>query len=66
VPGLDLRQARVVWEAQGEEPAFGSTLALTRTNGDPAWIEAEAQWPDGRRVFAVTNFAAGAATRRAQ
>jgi len=22
----------------------------------PSWVEAEAQWPDGRRVFAVTHF----------
>ena len=33
---------------------FGKTFTPTKPN--PAWIEAEAQLPDGRRVFAVTNF----------
>ena len=58
-PGLDLRQARIVWEAGDREPAFGSNFFFTRTNSKPAWIEAEAQLPDGRRVFAVTNLSAG-------
>jgi hypothetical protein len=56
LPGLDLRQARIVWEAQDREPAFGPQFSFTKTNSNPAWLEAEAQLPDGRRVFAVTNF----------
>src|SRR5439155_17390725 len=56
-PGFDPRQARIVWEAQGQEPAFGPPFTFAPTNSKP-WIEAEAQWPDGRRVFAATNFGA--------
>ncbi|HZI31876.1 MAG TPA: hypothetical protein VFF11_06020, partial [Candidatus Binatia bacterium] len=56
VAGLDLTRARVVWEAQGQEPAFGTNFIFSSTNTGSRWIEAEAQWPDGRRVFAVTNF----------
>jgi len=54
--GFDLTKARVVWEAQGQEPAFGTNYIFTTTNFGMQWIEAEAQWPDGRRVFAATNF----------
>jgi hypothetical protein len=54
--GLDLNSARIVWEADGQEPAIGKTFVLPKSN--PAWIEAEAQLPDGRRVFAVVNFTA--------
>jgi hypothetical protein len=56
VPNLDLTKARVVWEAQNQEPAFGTNFVFTPTNYGTQWIEAEAQWPDGRRVFAATNF----------
>jgi len=55
VPGLDLREARVVWEAAGHEPAFGPTFSFTPPPQGTRWLEAEAQWPDGRRVVAVTN-----------
>ena len=55
VPGLDLSGARVVWEAQGAQPAYGTSFTFTPTNYGSAWVEAEAQWPDGRRVFAATN-----------
>jgi hypothetical protein len=54
-PGMDFSQARVVWEGEGEEPAFGQTFVLTHSAPGPRWIEAEAQFPDGRRVFGVTN-----------
>jgi len=56
VPNFDLTQARVVWEAQNQEPAFGTNFVFTPVNYGSQWVEAEAQWPDGRRVFAVTNF----------
>jgi hypothetical protein len=49
--GLDLSSARIVWEAESMEPQFGKSLVL---NGKRrGWIEAEAQLPDGRRVFGV-------------
>ena len=49
---LDLSQARIAWEAQDREPVFGDRIILTNA---VTWIEAEAQLPDGRRVFGVTN-----------
>jgi len=58
-PNLDLHEARVVWEASGHEPAFGNSLSFSPSKG-AQWIEVEAQLPDGRRVFGVTNFTASA------
>jgi hypothetical protein len=55
VPGLDLREARVVWEAPEREPTFGPVFSFTPAPQGTVWLEAEAQWPDGRRVVAVTN-----------
>jgi hypothetical protein len=52
----DLRDARIVWEAYGQEPAFGVTFSVTPTGQGSHWIEAEAQWPDGSRAFAVRSF----------
>jgi hypothetical protein len=49
--GLDLTQARIVWEAEGNEPHIGASFSPAQRK--PGWIEAEAQLPDGRRVFAV-------------
>jgi hypothetical protein len=49
---LDLSAALITWEAGGGEPSYGSSAAL---KSSPAWIEAEAQLPDGRRVFGVRN-----------
>jgi hypothetical protein len=57
-PGLDLQQARIVWEAQDHEPVFGNRFHFQAAKAGPQWVEAEAQLPDGRRVFAVTNFTA--------
>src|SRR5205823_11545075 len=31
-------------------------LPISPSNMGTQWVEIEAQWPDGRRVFAVTNF----------
>lgn len=56
--GLDLSRARIVWEARDQEPAFGKTFSFAPTGRGDQWLEAEAQLPDGRRVFAVTNFVA--------
>jgi len=58
---LDLSHARIVWEAQNHEPVFGDQMFLT--NG-AAWIEAEAQLPDGRRVFGMTNISANSRAAR--
>lgn len=59
--GLDLRDARIVWEARGQPPVFGHTEhAFTPRQSGPQWIEAEAQLPDGRRVFAIAEFSASA------
>jgi hypothetical protein len=33
---------------------FGKDFAVT--GGKPKWVEAEAQLPDGRRVFAAKDF----------
>lgn len=57
-PGVDLSRARIVWEWSGHEPAFGKSFSFTPAHSGTQWIEAEAQLPDGRRVFAVTNFVA--------
>jgi hypothetical protein len=54
-PGLDLGAARIVWEAESMEPTYGGTLALGSAAHRPRWIEAEAQLPDGRRVFAASD-----------
>ena len=56
VPGMDLSNARIVWEARGQEPSFDSAFTFAPSNMGTQWVEVEAQWPDGRRVFAVTNF----------
>jgi hypothetical protein len=50
----DLSQARIVWEARNQEPNFGGvnyTFTPLLHEGQH-WIEAEVQWPDGRRAFA--------------
>lgn len=54
--GLDLARAEITWEASGQEPAQGSALAFTPTGHGRQWIEVEARWPDGRRVFASADF----------
>ncbi|HEY1847613.1 MAG TPA: hypothetical protein VGG37_00340, partial [Opitutaceae bacterium] len=53
VPGEDIALARTVWEARGQQPAFGPTFTLTPGQSGPLWVEAEAEWPDGRRAFAT-------------
>jgi len=58
VPGMDLSGARVTWEARDQEPAFGSTFTYSPKNNGTQWVQAEAQWPDGRRVFAKASFTA--------
>jgi hypothetical protein len=52
VAGMDLEGARIVWEAKGQQPAFGETYTFTPGGYGSQWVEAEAQWPDGRRAVA--------------
>jgi hypothetical protein len=56
--GMDLNGARVVWEAQYQEPAYGPTYTFTPQYSGQQYIHAEAQWPDGRRAFATNLFTA--------
>jgi hypothetical protein len=52
----NLATARFIWEAQGQEPSFGGlSYTFTPATQSVYWVEAEVQWPDGRRAFA-TNF----------
>ncbi|HYC70071.1 MAG TPA: glycoside hydrolase family 9 protein [Opitutaceae bacterium] len=52
VPGMDLAGARILWEAKGQAPAWGGTYTFTPGGYGSQWVEAEAQWADGRRVVA--------------
>jgi hypothetical protein len=56
VPGMDFSGARITWEARDQEPAYGTNFTFSPKNNGPQWVEAEAQWPDGRRVFAKGSF----------
>ncbi len=55
-PDMDLAQAMIVWEAKEQEPFAGPLFTFSPTNPGPHWVEAEAVLPDGRRVFAMTDF----------
>jgi hypothetical protein len=58
---LDLSKARIVWEAEKAEPVFGQKYFIT--GAIPGWIEAEAQLPDGRRVFSSIEYKSSVGTR---
>ncbi|MEW6160339.1 MAG: glycoside hydrolase family 9 protein, partial [Verrucomicrobiota bacterium] len=58
VPGLDLSQAQIVWEARDQQPAFGPAFTFAPRYPGEQWVEVEALLPDGRRLFAATNFVA--------
>jgi Glycosyl hydrolase family 9/Cellulase N-terminal ig-like domain len=56
-PGLDFSTARVTWEVGDQEPVIGTkTYTFTPHNVTRQWIEAEAVFPDGRRVCAAGVF----------
>ena len=57
VANTNLSGARIIWEAQDQEPAFGATTYkfTPQLQPGPFWIEAEVQWPDGRRAFATNS-----------
>ena len=50
---MDLSNARVTWEAERQQPAFGSSSFSFPGGEEPGWCEAEAELPDGRRLFGV-------------
>ena len=52
-PGLDLSEALVVWDVPDHGVFVGPSLTLVPGRAGPLQVEAEAQWPDGRRVFAT-------------
>jgi len=56
VEGLDLTGARILWEARDQEPAFGRTFEFAPSQSGIQWVEAEVEWPDGRRAFAAASF----------
>ncbi len=58
VPGLDLSTAEVVWEAMNQQPTRGgASYTFTPDQVGSYWVEAEAHWPDGRRVSASASVA---------
>ncbi|HUS36341.1 MAG TPA: glycoside hydrolase family 9 protein [Verrucomicrobiae bacterium] len=57
-PGIDLTGAHVVWEVRYLEPNSGASLTFSPKYPGPTWIDVEAMLPDGRRIFARTNFSA--------
>jgi len=60
VANPDLTGAKIVWEARDQEPSFGGlNYTFTPVSTDPYWVEAEVQWPDGRRAFAVSSVTVG-------
>ncbi len=60
-PGIDLSNARITWETQGQEPGFAQSLTFSPPVNGNRWLQAEAHLPDGRRIFAVTNYTVTAA-----
>ena len=56
VPGIDLSNAKIIWEGRDQEPAYGPTFTFTPANNGAQWVEAEAQLPDGRRIVASATF----------
>jgi hypothetical protein len=52
----DVDGAKIIWEAHDQEPAFGGlSYTFTPPHDGAQWVEAEMQWPDGRRAFAVSS-----------
>lgn len=57
VAETNLTGAKIVWEGLSLEPTFGGlSYTFTPTDSEgPCWVEAEVQWPDGRRAFATNS-----------
>ncbi|HSU55435.1 MAG TPA: glycoside hydrolase family 9 protein [Candidatus Dormibacteraeota bacterium] len=53
----NLTGTKIVWEAAGQEPLFGGQSFTFTPGSQPGnyWVEAEVQWPDGRRAFATNS-----------
>lgn len=49
-----MADADIIWETRDAEPQRARELTFALRRGGVQWIEAEATWPDGRRVFAAT------------
>lgn len=56
--GQDIGNARIVWEARDQEPAFGATSTISPKSNGAQWVEVEIERPDGRRSFAASTFMA--------
>jgi len=56
--GIDLTNARITWEGRDQAPIYGQTFTFIPKSPGLQWAEAEAQLPDGRRVFARETFTA--------
>ncbi len=54
--GVDLSHAVIVWEATDQEPFIGPSFTFAPKTPGAQWVEAEAELPDGRRVFASGSF----------
>ncbi len=57
VANTNLTGARITWEGLGQDPTYSGlsyTFAPPSIEG-PCWVEAEIQWPDGRRAFATNS-----------
>ncbi len=54
--GVDLSNARVMWEARDNEPDFGATYTITPKNPGAQFVEVEITWADGRRMFGTATF----------
>jgi hypothetical protein len=63
VPGQDMTNARIVWEARDQAPSYGSTYTISPVNNGDQWVEVEVEWPDGRRAFAASDFQAAGTTQ---
>jgi hypothetical protein len=57
VADTNLDGAKIVWEGLGQDPAFdGVNHTITAPSQVGSyWVEAEVQWPDGRREFATNS-----------
>ena len=58
---FDLSTATIVWEDEGYAITSGTEITMNVSHTGSQWVEAEAQLPDGRRVFAATSFLAARA-----
>jgi hypothetical protein len=52
---MDPAQADITWEAAGGQSGRGATFTFAPATHGRQWVEAEAVWPDGRRVFAAAD-----------